>query len=174
MLNEKELLFFILSVEDHFSGKEAFILNFPSEILYASLRGYICDKEDLHNAPESILRIILAFFVIALEVKQVCSAGIEEKAMFNDVFPHLLSLEAFKFAEQVLSFPRGSAGYNLIKLNDIHKMLYDKDAFADEKLESFPDAKMPEKIEQAAPRIEADLDSYFNFGGMPEDCGSLL
>lgn len=170
LLNERELEFFILTVEEHFSGKEALVISFPSDVLYGFMRGYICGKEALDKVPEHVLRVMLAFFMIALEVKQLCSFGIEERMMYQDVFPHLISFEAQRFAEQLFAFSKSSAGYNLIKLNDIHKILTEKDSLQVEKVEPIAEAKQPEMLEEPTAVMEADPDSYFNFEETPGDC----
>jgi hypothetical protein len=174
LLNEMELAFMISSIQDYFGGKEAMILYCPKEVLIGFSRGYICGKEDLFKAPENVLRVILACFIAALEVKQQCNVAPDDRAMFMDVFPHLLSIEALRFAEQIFFFGKESSGYNMIRMNDIYKKLNEKGAFPEDKLEPFPEAKQS-KPEQPQEKIDANPDAYFNFSNEDlEDCGSLL
>lgn len=163
LLNERELEFFIAAVEDYFRVKFAFILAFPPGVMFAFMRGYIFGQENLGKVPEMMVRLILAFFIVGFEVKQACSSDHDDRLMFLQVFPHLLSREVLRHAEQLYAVPIPSERYSLIKLNDIHKSLEERDSSYSGKCDSSQKADgammMKEEVKKS---VVNDPDSFFN------------
>lgn len=160
LLNEMELVYLLAALESHLSEKVPVIMFMGRQELLEFSRGYVFDKENLSKAPVSVLRMILGFFSVALAVKANASESLEEREMFFDVFPHLISAEAARQAERIFSVKRESSELNAIKLNEIYKRLNEKDESALPK-----DQVFESKVADPEPKLQpfADIDEYLNF-----------